>query len=616
MAGDGSIVIETQLDTEGLEKGLDSLEGIIEKGLDGARDAFGKAFEEIGGSVGGSSFVQGAENIISSVAEAIGDGAAELGSAVRASVSGAAEEISSVAGEFDAGGQELMTAAAHGMSQGGGALTAAAAAAAKDAAGGVNSGRPDFQSGGLSLINSVRDGFSAGSAALGAAAQSITSQTAARMRVNGEFSAVGQNLMAALRSGIAAGASALYAKAAEIAGRVVATIKGSFKIHSPSAVFRDEVGKMLMLGLRDGILNNSEAVLAATEALAEDMLESERRYIEEKTRIDLEYDEADEARRVREYEEKLSQAETLEEREELIEEERLRLKKRADKLYLEQLKTAAETERDIVDALKDDITAAYREIADYAEESLEPVIKSREKLEKKLKDYAADNNSGVSRIRVLNAEGGLEGELYGLADQQESVEMLTRYAAALEAVADRIKSEFDTETARKFMSVLADMDVEEGALFGETLSAADTEDFRRYIEEWGLKNTLAEEISRQIYGEEFTEAVDKATDYMRSELEKLGLEVPEGFFASGSLSAQEFGRGFSQGIDKVLEDTRKMMESFGVYGGRTVGAGASPVVNNNNYYSTYSVNGTRSTAAESIFAIEAAAAMNRYRGLN
>ncbi|MGN1098074.1 MAG: hypothetical protein ACI4SS_04170, partial [Clostridia bacterium] len=286
---------------------------------------------------------------------------------------------------------------------------------------------------------------------------------------SGDFSDMGSNLMSALRSGISAGASALYSKASEVASSVVSKFKTSFKIHSPSAVFRDEIGKMLMLGLKDGILQNSETVLAATEALAESMLESEKTYLEEKERINRLNDSEDEARRVRQYEKKLSQAKTWAEQEEIIEEERLRLRKRADSKYLEQLQATAERERDIIEQLKDDITAAYKDIAEYVESSLEPIEESRENLENKLKKYAEKNSSGVVTTLIKGTGekkityGGAEiiDEdilLYGLADQRESIEILLRYSNALNSVKERTKELFGADTAKDFMETLAGMD--------------------------------------------------------------------------------------------------------------------------------------------------------------
>lgn len=51
--------------------------------------------------------------------------------------------------------------------------------------------------------------------------------------------------------------------------RVVKTIKKKFKIHSPSRVMRDEVGKYLSLGIAEGVTRNKDAVNKALSSVAE-----------------------------------------------------------------------------------------------------------------------------------------------------------------------------------------------------------------------------------------------------------------------------------------------------------------------------------------------------------
>lgn len=440
-----------------------------------------------------------------------------------------------------------------------------------------------------------------------------------------EYYSVGQNLTKALRNGIASGEAELRAKAAETAA-AMAKFKGMFGINSPSAVFRDEIGKMLMLDPENGITQNAADVLAAVEELSQSMLESEKFYLEEKERLELLNGQEEEARREEAYQRRLAAAKTWEEQEKIIEEERFRLRKRADEKYLEQLKAAADEEKKAVRRLKADLTQAYKEIAEYIEESLEPIDYSREKLEIKLKKYAEENNSGA--VKNIIKGSGETVVTYGgekivdeditfhtLADQRKSIETLERYRNALNSLRERTAEIFDPQTAREFMRTAADMSVEEGAIFAETLAGTDEGQFKKYIEDWKTKNSLAEEISAQFYGREFTEAVDGCAEYVKTELEKLGLEIPDGFFDSGSLSAAEFGKGFSRELENVLENARAMIESFGNYSVSVSGGSGTQVVNNNNYYSSYSVNGTKSSAAESIYAMEAAAVMNKYRGI-
>jgi phage-related minor tail protein len=67
---------------------------------------------------------------------------------------------------------------------------------------------------------------------------------------------VGKDIMQGLLDGIINKAEALYNKAAEIASKIKKTIKKALDINSPSRVMRDEVGKWIPAGIADGIEGN------------------------------------------------------------------------------------------------------------------------------------------------------------------------------------------------------------------------------------------------------------------------------------------------------------------------------------------------------------------------
>lgn len=581
MAADGSIIIETRLDTDGIDGDLEKIKGSISKKMGDAQDAV--------------------ESVMDAIAEAISNPAAAAGGEVI---------ISALAAVLRAGGGKLSTAMGLGVSE---------------AAKGVENKAESFSRGGKILSEAVAAGANGGAKDICEALKSVVKKGAdAIVGENSGFLRAGENLMSALKAGIVAGESSIYAKAASVASAVVSKFKAVFKIHSPSRVFRDEIGKMLIMGLRDGICQNQDAVLEAVEDLAADMLESEKRYLEEKERIEREQAEIDERELIREYNKKIAAAKTWQDKEELIWEEKLRLKKNADKKYLEQLKSQSEDEREVMDALKEDITQTYKEIAEYAEESMEDIVENRDKLAKKLTEYVSESGGHTKNTftyettekTVVGARKNVEEtiEFFTLNDQQKSIDALKKYASALEKVKERLEKEFSAEIAVKFMHSLAEKDVDEATEFAQVLGDAAADEFEDYIEKWVEKNELAQAVAQAFFSDEFEEAVEDSTDYMRQRLEQLGLEIPEGFFASGTLSAQQFGKGFVQGINDVLEEARKMVTSFEATASVS-GAKSGEVINNNNFYSNYSINGTKSTVAESIYAAEAAATRNKYRGI-
>lgn len=83
-----------------------------------------------------------------------------------------------------------------------------------------------------------------------------------------EFPKIGKDLIDGLWSGIKSGWSNLVSSMKNMANSLVKDVKSTFGIHSPSTVFRDEVGKMLDLGLAEGITGNMNAVDDAMEELS------------------------------------------------------------------------------------------------------------------------------------------------------------------------------------------------------------------------------------------------------------------------------------------------------------------------------------------------------------
>lgn len=80
---------------------------------------------------------------------------------------------------------------------------------------------------------------------------------------------IGKNLVTGLWNGISNSFTWIKNKISGWVGNVMDFIKGLFGIHSPSSVMRDEVGKMLGLGMAEGIENSRNAVNGAVRKLGD-----------------------------------------------------------------------------------------------------------------------------------------------------------------------------------------------------------------------------------------------------------------------------------------------------------------------------------------------------------
>lgn len=71
---------------------------------------------------------------------------------------------------------------------------------------------------------------------------------------------VGSELIRGLGQGLVNGAKAVIQKAKQVASDVLSSIKGFFGIHSPSRVFRDQIGANIMAGFAEGLTDNEDLV--------------------------------------------------------------------------------------------------------------------------------------------------------------------------------------------------------------------------------------------------------------------------------------------------------------------------------------------------------------------
>ena len=90
--------------------------------------------------------------------------------------------------------------------------------------------------------------------------QIITSLVRGFINYYSNLAEVGKNLVSGIWEGIKNAKDWLLGKVKEWCGNIINGIKGFFGIHSPSKVFKDEIGKNLALGVGEGFLDTMKAV--------------------------------------------------------------------------------------------------------------------------------------------------------------------------------------------------------------------------------------------------------------------------------------------------------------------------------------------------------------------
>jgi len=85
----------------------------------------------------------------------------------------------------------------------------------------------------------------------------------------GNMGDIGRNVVTGLWNGISNMTSWIVNKVKSFGSSVLNSLKSAFGIHSPSTVFRDVIGKNLVLGLAEGIEENSDVAIDAAQSLAD-----------------------------------------------------------------------------------------------------------------------------------------------------------------------------------------------------------------------------------------------------------------------------------------------------------------------------------------------------------
>lgn len=91
-------------------------------------------------------------------------------------------------------------------------------------------------------------------------------------RTQVHFKSIGQNAMAGLASGLNSGRARVMNTARSIANSVASTMKSALRIHSPSRLMRDDVGKMIPAGIALGIRENAKSVYKELDNLSNNMM--------------------------------------------------------------------------------------------------------------------------------------------------------------------------------------------------------------------------------------------------------------------------------------------------------------------------------------------------------
>ena len=161
-------------------------------------------------------------------------------------------------GESMTGAFLSITAAASSMAENLRAAVASGAVSAFASAG--------WNQAGTTAMNQMAAGVRSGGTGVTSAVRDITSQLRSALD-SGSWASAGQNMMHSVAAGIRSAGADVIAAIRQVSAQTENAVKEHFRISSPSALMRDEVGVMISRGIADGITGGASFVGRAVESV-------------------------------------------------------------------------------------------------------------------------------------------------------------------------------------------------------------------------------------------------------------------------------------------------------------------------------------------------------------
>lgn len=351
----------------------------------------------------------------------------------------------------------------------------------------------------------------------------------------------------------------VIASARSLGEKALSTVKGFFKIASPSKVMRDEVGKMLSEGVAVGIeqgagkAENAAAEMAKnTVSAAEgvegivpfarrtaqkvgDVLEKEAKALNGRLAEIQNQAAAEQAEAERkQYEESI--AEKYKELEKAEKAGKQKLLDEIAKLESDWNRKQEET------ALKDRI-AALQEFQKEYESAIAEIEKSQGSLQSKLAGY------GSLFERVKTEEGK---DLFQLGDIESEIRKLEEYGDAIERLRGRGISD-------SLVGEIAGMGVDDALAYMDKLISLSGTKFDQYVSLFEQKQQTAQNVTEKFYKGEFdaleqnyAQRLPEALDGVKAQMYEAGEQAAESLKAGLAADGEGMGQAVTQAVSAAV----------------------------------------------------------------
>lgn len=357
---------------------------------------------------------------------------------------------------------------------------------------------------------------------------------------------IGFRIVQGIWEGISNSAKWLLGKVKEWCGSILDGIKAFFGIHSPSRVMKDQVGKMLVWGIANGISANSKETKAAIIELSTKMLSAAKRRNESYEDIGKDITEM----LAQGIEKKKNDA--IRAMENLVEGQFAAYKNKSGKLT-GVYKEAADL---LTKTYKEALKKGYDEAETMVKERMEAISKvfqsQYEEIKKQQEDLEKTLSGGFGDLFTVK-----EG-FVGLEDLDDSLRQIQSYNDVL----TELKEEYGATD--DFLAEITRLGADEGLAVAKRLLKMSKDSFGAYQEKWLEKQQLAHQVAAAFYAdqlktldENFSKEMNAALSDIPDQLENIGKQSMEGWINGMN---EEFpnleatARKISKGIVAAIQD--------------------------------------------------------------
>ncbi len=357
---------------------------------------------------------------------------------------------------------------------------------------------------------------------------------------------VGKMLIQGLWNGISNMSGWIADKIKGFSDGVLKGIKKFFGIHSPSRVMRDEVGKMLVLGMAEGVDGSRDVMSGSLIRMAQYGLKALKKELKSGS------PEKAGATMINGITKGVEKMQSAAESSVTKVVNAMVKKTKSSKIYSEYKKMGKSAIKSFSDAYEkqaekagNKITKAIEKMASKAQEKYEEVLSKRSTLQENAQSYGD--------LYSTDEEGNIV-----LSDIKGQTQDIRRFATNLGVLKNKI--------SKNLLEEIAQMDIDEGLAFTNKLLSLPESELKAYDKAYTEKLKVSRKVAKTFYADElkkikedFLDKVEEKMKSLKKSMKNVGKNAVAGFIKGFTADTDDMKKAVKQFSQKVIQQIKDEM---------------------------------------------------------